>query len=90
MSESEAPETEAEVMRRGAAILAERLPAGWSARLIAREPNQRIDGLIEAVSYTHLDVYKRQGPTTRPRVGVTTTLDGARTLLSGPVNWANG
>lgn len=50
VSESEAPETEAEVMRRGAAILAERLPAGWSARLIAREPNQRIDGLIEVAA----------------------------------------
>lgn len=32
--EPEAPETEGEILRRGAAMLAERLPAGWSSRLI--------------------------------------------------------
>lgn len=45
MVEPEAPESEAEVMRRGAAMLAERLPAGWSSRLISEaEP---IDALVE-------------------------------------------
>ena len=34
MPASEAPETEGEILRRGAAMLAERLPAGWSSRLI--------------------------------------------------------
>jgi hypothetical protein len=46
MAEPEDPETEAEVMRRGAALLAERLPAGWSTR-VSSEVNERIDGLIE-------------------------------------------
>ena len=50
MAESEPPNTEAEIMRRGAAILAERLPAGWSARLIDPEPDGRIDGLIEVIA----------------------------------------
>lgn len=48
MAEIGGPETEAEVMRRGAAILAERLPAGWSARLTTTEPaDRRVDGQIE-------------------------------------------
>lgn len=34
MQESEAPESEAEVLRRGAALLEERLPAGWSSRVL--------------------------------------------------------
>lgn len=49
MTEFEAPETEAEVLRRGVALLAERLPAGWSTRLSSdgRGPDRRIDGLLE-------------------------------------------
>lgn len=46
MARSDAPETEAEVMRRAAAMLAERLPAGWSTR-VSLEVDGRIDGLIE-------------------------------------------
>ena len=34
MAEPEAPETEAEVMRRGVALLEERLPSWWLVRLI--------------------------------------------------------
>lgn len=46
--EVEGPETEAEVMRRGVAILGDRLPAGWYACRV--DPDQRdrgIDGQIE-------------------------------------------
>lgn len=50
MAEREAPETEAEVIRRGAAILAERMPASWSARLVATAPDRRVDGLISLTS----------------------------------------
>lgn len=46
MVESEAPETEAEVMRRGVAMLAERLPAGWTAQLMA-EADQPVDARVE-------------------------------------------
>lgn len=45
MAESEAPENAAEIMRRGAAMLAERLPSGWSSRMLSEvEP---IDALLE-------------------------------------------
>src|SRR5260221_14731369 len=50
MAESEAPETEAEVMRRGAAMLAERLPTGWSTRLSSAGEKEGIDGLIEVLA----------------------------------------
>jgi hypothetical protein len=50
MENLEAPETQGEVLRRGAAILAERLPAGWSARLVATELDKRIDALIEVAA----------------------------------------
>jgi hypothetical protein len=51
MAESEAPETEVEILRRGAAILIDRLPSGWVSRLefdVPRRPGPsgRIDGLI--------------------------------------------
>ena len=46
MAESEAPETEAEVLRRGAALLEDRLPGGWSTRRISGR-DKRIDALIE-------------------------------------------
>ena len=45
MAESEAPESEAEVMRRGAAMLADRLPKGWSSSLTPE--NGSIDALLE-------------------------------------------
>lgn len=50
---SDAPETTAEIMRRGAAMLAERLPNGWSARFDpdgggrANTGDRQIDALIE-------------------------------------------
>jgi hypothetical protein len=48
---SGAPESDAEVMRRGAAILAEHLPPGWSAILRTDVPaDSRIDGLIEVTA----------------------------------------
>lgn len=50
MMESEAPETEAEVMRRGAAMLAERLPTGWSTRVTPVGNDQAFDGLIDVVA----------------------------------------
>jgi hypothetical protein len=51
MLEVEGPETEADVMRQGAAILAERLPAGWSAQLTTSPKiDRRIDGLIQVSS----------------------------------------
>ncbi len=45
MAESEAPESEAEVMRRGAAMLADRLPKGWSSNLTPADGS--IDALLE-------------------------------------------
>ena len=45
----EAPETESEVIRRSAAILTERLPAGWLAQLTI-SPDKRSDGLLEVAS----------------------------------------
>ena len=50
MEESDAPENKAEIMRRGAAILAERLPAGWAARLVTTVPDRRMDGVIEVMA----------------------------------------
>lgn len=51
MLEIEGPETEADVMLRGATILAERLPAGWSAQLtISPKTDRRIDALIQVSS----------------------------------------
>jgi hypothetical protein len=50
MVTADAPETEVDVMRRGAALLAERLPSGWSAQLRAPGSNQRVDALIELVA----------------------------------------
>ena len=47
MTNLEAPETEAEVLRRGIAMLAERLPAGWTTRVIAPESDARVAALIE-------------------------------------------
>lgn len=53
MPATDAPETETEIMRRGAAMLAERLPSGWSARLCSdggRRSNgagRQIDALME-------------------------------------------
>lgn len=45
VAESEAPKSEAEVMRRGTAMLAERLPTGWSIRILSEaEP---IDAVLE-------------------------------------------
>ena len=46
MAEPEAPETEAEVMRRGVALLEERLPSWWLVRLIAGS-DKRIGALLE-------------------------------------------
>ncbi|MXW75448.1 MAG: hypothetical protein F4Z58_05340 [Acidimicrobiaceae bacterium] len=46
MVESEAPETETEVLRRGTALLAERLPAGWSTRRVSGR-DKWTDALIE-------------------------------------------
>ena len=46
MAEPEAPETEAEVMRRGVALLEDRLPSWWRLRLIAGSDKQ-IDALLE-------------------------------------------
>lgn len=46
MVEPQAPETEGEIMRRGSAMFADRLPADWSARLIP----EGLDGRIEVVS----------------------------------------
>jgi hypothetical protein len=46
MATAQAPETEAEVARRGFSILEERLPAGWSAELTTR-PDRPNDGTIE-------------------------------------------
>lgn len=49
MAQSGAPETEAEILRRGLAMLRERLPAGWSTRLseVADEP---VDAGVEVAS----------------------------------------
>ena len=48
MIDNGAPETEAETMRRGLAILADRLPAGWSVELDTGGHGDRgADGLIE-------------------------------------------
>ncbi len=53
MPATDAPETETEIMRRGAAMLAERLPTGWSARLDSEGwprsdgGQRRLDALIE-------------------------------------------
>jgi len=46
MADTDAPETETEVVRRGAALLADRLPSWWRTRLIAG-PDKQIDALIE-------------------------------------------
>ncbi len=46
MPAADAPETETEIMRCAAAMLAERLPAGWSARLDS-DGERRADALIE-------------------------------------------
>ena len=46
MAELEAPETEAEVMRRGVALLEDRLPSWWRVRLTAK-PDKQIDALVE-------------------------------------------
>jgi len=43
----EAPETEAEVIRRGVALLAERLPAGWSARVVSTQAGRGPDAVVE-------------------------------------------
>jgi hypothetical protein len=50
VTELPAPETEVEILRRGTAVLAERLPSGWSARLLKTQPDQKFDGLIELVA----------------------------------------
>ena len=50
MVDPEAPQTEAEVMRRGAALLAERLPSGWSTKLTTESGDPRVDALIEFVA----------------------------------------
>lgn len=47
--DSEAPETEADVLRRGIAEVVARLPSGWSSRL-AIEPDQRVDAILELVA----------------------------------------
>lgn len=53
MSATDEPETETEIMRRGAAMLAERLPNGWSARLASDgghrigEADRQINALVE-------------------------------------------
>lgn len=53
MPATDAPETENEIMRRGASMLVERLPAGWSARLKSeggrrtKGGRRRIEALIE-------------------------------------------
>lgn len=44
--EPEAPESEAEVLRRAIAMIVERLPKGWSAQLVA-DPAPPIDALLE-------------------------------------------
>lgn len=41
------PETEIEVLRRGEAILADRLPVGWSVRSVPVAPDDRPDALLE-------------------------------------------
>jgi len=46
MAEFEAPETEAEVLRRGVDLLAGRMPVGWTMALTAC-PDKSIDALIE-------------------------------------------
>ena len=46
MAELEAPETEAEVMRRGVALLEDRLPSWWRVRLTAK-PDGQIGALVE-------------------------------------------
>jgi hypothetical protein len=50
MDDTESPKSEAEVMRRGAELLAERLPTGWSTRLTVETGDPRVDGLIELVA----------------------------------------
>jgi len=50
MAKPEDPETTAGVLRRGMAMLADRLPAEWSARIVATELDQGMDGLIELVA----------------------------------------
>lgn len=44
------PETEEEVLRRGVALLTQRLPPGWSAQLRVPAPNERIDAQIDLVA----------------------------------------
>ncbi|MEZ5380200.1 MAG: hypothetical protein R2754_00235 [Microthrixaceae bacterium] len=46
MSQPNAPETKLEVMRRGASMLAERVPSGWSTSF-QPDAGHRVDGLIE-------------------------------------------
>ncbi|MCQ3807491.1 MAG: hypothetical protein OXB92_01760 [Acidimicrobiaceae bacterium] len=46
MAELEAPETEAEVMRRGVALLEDRLPSWWRVRMTAK-PDRQIGALVE-------------------------------------------
>lgn len=48
MADLEAPKSEAEVIRRGVALLSQRLPPGWSARFVdPGSGDPRIDGLIK-------------------------------------------
>jgi len=47
MANAEAPETEAEILRRGLDILTERLPAGWTSRQELESVDTRIDALVE-------------------------------------------
>ena len=49
MVDSEAPKTKAEILRRGAALLADRLPAGWSTRVSTVDVDERVDGLIDVI-----------------------------------------
>jgi hypothetical protein len=49
--EPDPPETEAEILRRGAVILADHLPAGWSSTLRSNVPaDERIDGFVEVTA----------------------------------------
>jgi len=50
MGQSDAPETEAEVLRRAVALLAERLPAGWSSQLAEEDTERPGDGLIRVLA----------------------------------------
>ena len=49
MAESEAPETEAEIVRRGIGMLGERLPVGWSTRL-SPVVDAPVDAVVEVSS----------------------------------------